>query len=245
MSRPMSTMAAATSLTVLVLALGACSSNSPVSSPSATGQESSTSASPSTMQSNETETTSSSSVPSAAAPDPEAASKVLEGQAAGVEFKKLNEFPNLDQALQGADIQIEPADCLGPGIKDIVAGALGSDKTGPVYILLSADSSTAGKYKEYAQKCTTITGTAAGVPVQQTLSLEQAPTVDGATDVVALKNDTHTTANGKEINTKAYVVAGTVNGTGVVAQTTTLTGQEPSPELAVEIFTAQVEKLNS
>ena len=238
MSRSISTMAAATSLTVLVLALGACSSNSPVSSPSATGQESSAPASPSTMQSNETETTSSSSVPSAAAPDPEAASKVLEGQAAGVEFKKLNEFPNLDQALQGADIQIEPADCLGPGIKDIVAGALGSDKTGP-------DSSTAGKYKEYAQKCTTVTGTAAGVPVQQTLSLEQAPTVDGATDVVALKNDTHTTANGKEINTKTYVVAGTVNGTGVVAQTTTLTGQEPSPELAVEIFTAQVEKLNS
>ena len=73
--------------------------------------------------------------------------------------------------------------------------------------------------------------------------MQQAPAVEGVNDLVAVKTSSDSTVNGKAVNAKVYLLVGSVDGTTVVAQSTTLTGQDPPPESAAKLFKAQVGKL--
>ena len=75
------------------------------------------------------------------------------------------------------------------------------------------------------------------------VQIQQIPVIKGATDVVATKISSESTVNGKALNTKAYLLIGSVDGDTVVAQSMTLSAGAPSPETATGLFKAQVEKL--
>lgn len=151
----------------------------------------------------------------------------------------------MDKILQNVDAQIEPADCASTGLTQLVAGSAGSNDSGVATVLLSTDTAAPGKYKAYAQKCTSVTGTVNGSPLKQTLSMDQAPDIDGASDLVAVKSEQQFTTNGKETDMKTYVVIGTAESTTIMAQSASFNGQDPDPALAVEVFKAQAEKLKS
>ena len=225
---------AAASLAALALALSACSGSTP------TDQQ------PASQSSKASETTQNSTDPTDPTerePDPALDSKILTGEVAGVTLKKADTLPDLDNALQDTDAQIEPAGCLKTGITQIGAGAQAITKAGVESLVLSSDSAAPGKYKEYAQRCSSVSGTVAGSPFKQNLEMQQTPDVGGVADLVAVMNSSDTTVKGKAVKANAYLLIGSVNGTTVVAQSTTFTGQAPSPETAAELFKAQVEKL--
>ena len=223
---------AVASLAALTIGLSACSGSTP------TGQQTAS------QGSNTSETAQNSTTPAQTKKaDPDLASKLLTGEVAGVTLKKLDELPDLDSALKGADAQIEPAGCLNTGITQLEAGATAVTQTGVVSLLLSSDSAAPGKYKEYAQKCSSASGTVAGSPVKQNIEQQQAPAVEGVNDLVAATVSSESTINGKAVNTKAYLLIGSVNGNTVVAQSMTLSSGAPSPETATGLFKAQVEKL--
>ena len=227
---------AVASLAALTIGLSACSNTTPTASPSA-NQQTTSRTSPAATNPESTADTAQKTA------DPDLASKLLTGEVAGVTLKKLDELPDLDSALKGADAQIEPAGCLNTGITQLEAGATAVTQTGVASLLLSSDSTAPGKYKEYAQKCSSASGTVAGSPVKQNIEQQQAPAVEGVNDLVAATVSSESTINGKAMNTKAYLLIGSVNGNTVVAQSMTLKGGEPSSETATEIFKAQVEKL--
>ena len=222
---------AAASLAALALALSACSGSTP------TDQQ------PASQSSKASETTQNSTNPTEREPDPALDSKILTGEVAGVTLKKADTLPDLDNALQDTDAQIEPAGCLKTGITQIGAGAQAITKAGVESLVLSSDSAAPGKYKEYAQRCSSVSGTAAGSPFKQNLEMQQTPDVGGVADLVAVMNSSDTTVNGKALSTKAYLLIGSINGNTVIAQSLTLNGGEPSTETATELFKAQVEKL--
>ena len=227
---------ATASLAALTIGLSSCSNTTPTASPSA-DQQTVSQASPAATNPENT------AGPTQKAADPDLASKILTGEVAGVTLKKLDELPDLDSALKGADAQIEPAGCLNTGITQLEAGATAVTQTGIASLLLSSDSAAPGKYKEYAQKCSSASGTVAGSPVKQSIELQQAPAVEGVNDLVAVTVSSESTVNGKAANTKAYLLIGSVNGNTVVAQSMTLKGGDPSSETVTELFKAQVEKL--
>ena len=222
---------AAASLAALALALSACSGSTP------TDQQ------PASQSSKASETTQNSTNPTEREPDPALDSKILTGEVAGVTLKKADTLPDLDNALQDANAQIEPAGCLKTGITQIGAGAQAITTAGIESLVLSSDSAATGKYKEYAQRCSSVSGTVSGSPVKQSIEMQQTPDIGGVADLVAVMNSSDTTVKGKAVKTNAYLLIGSVNGTTVVAQSTTFTGQAPSPETATELFKAQVEKL--
>ena len=223
---------AAASLAALAIGLSACSGSTPA------GQQTAS------QGSNTSETAQNSTTPAQTKKaDPDLASKLFTGEVAGVTLKKLDELPDLDSALKGADAQVEPADCLNTGITQLEAGATGATQTGIASLLLSSDSAAPGKYKEYAQKCSSASGTVAGSPVKQTIEMQQPPAVEGVNDLVAVTISSESTVNGKALNTKAYLLIGSVDGNTVVAQSMTLSAGAPSPETATGLFKAQVEKL--
>ena len=222
---------AAASLAALALALSACSGSTP------TDQQ------PASQSSKASETTQNSTNPTEREPDPALDSKILTGEVAGVTLEELDQLPNLDDLFEGVDVQIEPAGCLKTGITQIGAGAQAITTAGIESLVLSSDSAAPGKYKEYAQRCSSVSGTVAGSPFKQNLEMQQTPDVGGVADLVAVMNSSDTTVKGKAVKTNAYLLIGSVNGTTVVAQSTTFTGQAPSPETAAELFKAQVEKL--
>lgn len=231
---------AAASLAALTIGLSACSGSTPAEQQTGS-QDSKTS-----------ETTQNSASPAqndSASPaqkkeaDPDLASKILTGEVAGVTLKKLDQLPDLDNALKDVDAQIEPAGCLNTGITQIAAGATAVSQTGIESLLLSSDSEAPSKYKDYAQRCASVSGTMDGSPVKQSVELQQAPAVEGVNDLVAVKNSSESTVKGQAVNSKAYLLIGSVNGNTVVAQSVTFKGTDPSPETATELFKAQVEKL--
>ena len=223
---------AVASLAALTIGLSACSGSTPTDQQTAS------------QGSNTSEATQSSTSPAQTKKaDPDLASKLLTGEVAGVTLKKLDELPDLDSALKGADAQIEPAGCLNTGITQLEAGATAVTQTGVVSLLLSSDSAAPGKYKEYAQKCSSASGTVAGSPVKQSIEQQQAPVVEGVNDLVAVIVTSDSTVNGKALSTKAYLLIGSINGNTVIAQLLNLNGGEPSSETVTEIFKAQVEKL--
>ena len=225
---------AATSLAALALVLSACSGSTPTDQ-----QPASQSSKASETAQNSTDPTD----PTEREPDPALDSKILTGEVAGVTLKKADTLPDLDNALQDTDAQIEPAGCLKTGITQIGAGAQAITTAGVESLVLSSDSAAPGKYKEYAQRCSSVSGTVAGSPFKQNLEMQQTPDVGGVADLVAVMNSSDTTVKGKAVKANAYLLIGSVNGTTVVAQSTTFTGQAPSPETAAELFKAQVEKL--
>ena len=227
---------AVASLAALTIGLSACSNTTPTASPSA-NQQTTSQTSPAATNPESTADTAQKTA------DPDLASKILTGEVAGVTLKEMSEIPDLDSIARGADAQIEPAECFSTSITQLVAGASGVTQTGGASLLLSSDSAAPGKYKEYAQKCSSISGTAAGNPFKQSIEKQQAPAVEGVNDLVAVKTSSDSTVNGKAVNAKVYLLVGSVDGTTVVAQSTTLTGQDPSPETAAKLFKAQVEKL--
>ena len=229
---------AVASLAALTIGLSACSNTTPAASPSAdqqtTSQTSSAAASPESTAGTAQKTA-----------DPDLASKILTGEVAGVTLKEMSEIPDLDSALKGADVQVEPAGCLNTGITQLAAGSTAVTQSGVASVLLSSDSAAPGKYKEYAQKCASASGTAAGNPVKQSIEMQQAPTVEGVNDLVAVMVTSDSTVNGKALSTKAYLLIGSINGNTIIAQSLTLNSGEPATETATEIFKAQVEKLKS
>ena len=223
---------AAASLAALTIGLSACSGSTPAEQQTGS-QDSKTS-----------ETTQNSASPTQKKEaDPDLASKILTGEVAGVTLKKLDQLPDLDNALKEVDAQIEPAGCLNTGITQIAAGATALSQTGVESLLLSSDSAAPSKYKDYAQRCASVSGTMAGSPVKQSVELQQAPTIEGVNDLVAVKNSSESTVSGQAVNSKAYLLIGSVNGNTVVAQSMTLKGGEPSSETVIELFKAQVEKI--
>ena len=227
---------AVASLAALTIGLSACSNTTPTASPSA-NQQTTSQTSPAATNPESTADTAQKTA------DPDLASKILTGEVAGVTLKEMSEIPDLDSALKGADVQVEPDGCLNTGITQLVAGATSVTQTGVVSLLLSSDSSVPGKYKEYAQKCASASGTVAGSPVKQSIKKQQAPAVEGVNDLDAAIVTSDSTVNGKALSSKAYLLIGSINGSTVIAQSITLNGGEPSTETATEIFKAQVEKL--
>ena len=223
---------AVASLAALTIGLSACSGSTP------TGQQTAS------QGSNTSEATQSSASPAQTKKaDPDLASKLLTGEVAGVTLKKLDELPDLDSAIKGADAQIEPAGCLNTGITQLEAGATAVTQTGVVSLLLSSDSAAPGKYKEYAQKCSSASGTVAGSPVKQNIEQQQAPAVEGVNDLVAVIVTSDSTFGGKPVKTKGYLLIGSINGNTIIAQSLNLNDKEPPSEIITEIFKAQVEKL--
>ena len=222
---------AAASLAALTIGLGACSGSTPADQQTAS------------QGSNTSETARSSTPTQTKKADPDLASKILTGEVAGVTLKEMSEIPDLDSALKGADTQIEPAECLSTGITQLVAGASGVAQTGGVSLLLSSDSAAPGKYKEYAQKCASISGTAAGSPFKQSIEMQQVPTVEGVNDLVAVKVSSDSTFGDKPVKTKVYLLIGSINGNTIIAQSLNLNEKEPPSEIITELFKAQVEKI--
>ena len=227
---------AVASLAALTIGLSACSNTTPATSPSA-DQQTASQASPAATNPESTADTAQKTA------DPDLASKILTGEVAGVTLKEMPEIPDLGSALKGADVQVEPDGCLNTGITQLVAGATSVTQTGIASLLLSSDSSVPGKYKEYAQKCASASGTVAGSPVKQSIEKQQAPVVEGVNDLVAVIVTSDSTVNGKALSTKAYLLIGSINGNTVIAQLLNLNGGEPSSETVTEIFKAQVVKL--
>ena len=225
---------AATSLAALALALSACTGSTPTDQ-----QPASQSPKASETAQNSTDPTD----PTEREPDPALDSKILTGEVAGVTLEELDQLPNLDDLFEGVDVQLEPADCVKTGITQIGAGATAHTQTGSELLLLSSDAAAPGKYKEFVQKCPSLSGTVSGNPTKRTVEMQQAPSVEGATDVVATKISSESTVEDSSESTNIYQIIGSVNGTTVVAQSTTFTDQAPSPETTTELFKAQVEKL--
>ena len=163
------------SLAALTIGLSACSNTTPATSPSADQQTSSAATNPESTADTAQKTA-----------DPDLASKILTGEVAGVTLKEMSEIPDLDSIARGADAQIEPAECFSTSITQLVAGVSGVTQTGGASLLLSSDSAAPGKYKDYAQKCASISGTAAGSPFKQNIEMQQAPAVEGVNDLVAV-----------------------------------------------------------
>lgn len=223
---------AAASLAALTIGLSACSGSTPAEQQTGS-QDSKTS-----------ETTQNSASPTQKKEaDPDLASKILTGEVAGVTLKEMSEIPDLDSIAKGADAQIEPAECFSTSITQLVAGASGVTQTGGASLLLSSDSAAPGKYKEYAQKCSSISGTAAGNPFKQSIEMQQAPAVEGVNDLVAVIVTSDSTFGGKPVKTKGYLLIGSINGNTIITQSLNLNDKEPPSEIITEIFKAQVEKL--
>jgi lipoprotein len=236
---------AATSLAALTIGLSACSSTTPATPPS-TDQQTASSQGDSTSQASGSAQKSPAAKGSVEshAPDPELASKLLTGEVAGITLNPMENIPDMGNAFTAADIQVEPAGCDRTGITEIGAGAYQVGQGGTASVLLSSDTTIPGNYKQYAQKCASISGTAAGAPLTGSVEEQQAPAVDGATDVFASKYTSESTVNGQPFKSSGYLVIGNVNGTTVIAQSLSLiAAQEPSMETATELFKAQAEKL--
>ena len=227
---------AVASLAALTIGLSACSNTTPTASPSA-NQQTTSQTSPAATNPESTADTAQKTA------DPDLASKILTGEVAGVTLKEMSEIPDLDSIARGADAQIEPAECFSTSITQLVAGASGVTQTGGASLLLSSDSAAPGKYKEYAQRCSSVSGTVSGSPFKQSIEKQQAPAVEGVNDLVAVIVTSDSTFGGKPVKTKGYLLIGSINGNTIIAQSLNLNDKEPPSEIITEIFKAQVEKL--
>lgn len=222
-----------TSLAVLSLGLSACSSTTP--------------ATPSPADTVTPELTQSTGDATAAKPD--LSSKLLVGQVVGFSLAPMESRSPLaaisNSFYEASEYELNPDGCDRTGLDDLIAGTEGS--LGPVHarVALGTDTSSPQKHRQYAQKCSTITGTVNGEPISESVTLEDAPTIDGATDVVATSASS-STPNTDEIGPKSYLITGNVGDVNVVVHLFPLeSGQDASYTDAVALFKAQVEKLNS
>lgn len=222
-----------TSLAVLSLGLSACSSTVP--------------ATPSPADTVTPELTQSTGDATAAKPD--LSSKLLVGQVAGFSLAPMESRSPLaaisNSFYEASEYELNPDGCDRTGLDNLTAGTEGS--LGPVHarVALGTDASSPQKHRQYAQKCSTITGTVNGEPISESVALEDAPTIDGATDVVATSASS-STPNTDEIGPKSYLITGNVGDVNVVVHLFPLeSGQDASYTDAMALFKAQVKKINS
>ena len=196
--------------------------------------------------------TSPSQTPSASsqgASDQDLSSKLINGSVAGFSLAPMESRSPLaaisNSFYEASEYEINPDGCDRTGIDNLTAGTEGS--LGPVHarVALGTDTSSPQKHRQYAQKCSTITGTVNGEPISESVTLEDAPTIDGVTDVVATSASS-STPNTDEIGPKSYLITGNVGDVNVVVHLFPLeSGQDASYTDAVALFKTQVEKLNS
>ena len=196
--------------------------------------------------------TSPSQTPSASsqgASDQDLSSKLINGSVAGFSLAPMESRSPLaaisNSFYEASEYELNPDGCDQTGLDNLTAGTEGSH--GPVHarVALGTDTSSPQKHRQYAQKCSTITGTVNGEPISESVTLEDAPTIDGVTDVVATSASS-STPNTDEIGPKSYLITGNVGDVNVVVHLFPLeSGQDASYTDAVALFKAQVEKLNS
>ena len=196
--------------------------------------------------------TSPSQTPSASsqgASDQDLSSKLINGSVAGFSLAPMESRSPLaaisNSFYEASEYEINPDGCDQTGLDNLTAGTEGS--LGPVHarVALGTDTSSPQKHRQYAQKCSTITGTVNGEPISESVTLEDAPMIDGVTDVVATSASS-STPNTDEIGPKSYLITGNVGDVNVVVHLFPLeSGQDASYTDAVALFKTQVEKLNS
>ena len=196
--------------------------------------------------------TSPSQTPSASsqgASDRDLSSKLINGSVAGFSLAPMESRSPLaaisNSFYEASEYEINPDGCDRTGLDNLTAGTEGS--LGPVHarVALGTDTSSPQKHRQYAQKCSTITGTVNGEPISESVTLEDAPTIDGATNIVATSASS-STPNTDEIGPKSYLITGNVGDVNVVVHLFPFEGgQDASYTDAVALFKAQVEKLNS
>ena len=198
------------------------------------------------------DSTAPSQTPSASSPgasDRDLSSKLINGSVAGFSLAPMESRSPLaaisNSFYEASEYEINPDGCDRTGIDNLTTGTEGS--LGPVHarVALGTDTSSPQKHRQYAQKCSTITGTVNGEPISESVTLEDAPTIDGVTDVVATSASS-STPNTDEIGPKSYLITGNVGDVNVVVHLFPLeSGQDASYTDAVALFKTQVEKLNS
>ena len=196
--------------------------------------------------------TSPSQTPSASsqgASDQDLSSKLINGSVAGFSLAPMESRSPLaaisNSFYEASEYELNPDGCDRTGIDNLTTGTEGS--LGPVHarVALGTDTSSPQKHRQYAQKCSTITGTVNGEPISESVTLEDAPMIDGVTDVVATSASS-STPNTDEIGPKSYLITGNVGDVNVVVHLFPLeSGQDASYTDAVALFKTQVEKLNS
>ena len=196
--------------------------------------------------------TSPSQTPSASsqgASDQDLSSKLINGSVAGFSLAPMESRSPLaaisNSFYEASEYELNPDGCDRTGLDNLTTGTEGS--LGPVHarVALGTDTSSPQKHRQYAQKCSTITGTVNGEPISESVTLEDAPTIDGVTDVVATSASS-STPNTDEIGPKSYLITGNVGDVNVVVHLFPLeSGQDASYTDAVALFKTQVEKLNS
>ena len=204
-------------------------STAPSQTPSASSQESST--------------------PSQGASDRDLSSKLISGSVAGFSLAPMESRSPLaalsNSFYEALEYELNPDGCDQTGLDNLTAGTEGSLGTVHARVALGTDTSSPQKHRQYAQKCSTITGTVNGESIFESVTLEEAPAIDGATDVVATSGSS-STPNTDEIGPRAYLITGNVGDVNVVVHLFPLEGdQDASYADAVALFKAQVEKLNS
>ena len=189
------------------------------------------------------------SASSQGASDRDLSSKLINGSVAGFSLAPMESRSPLaaisNSFYEASEYELNPDGCDRTGIDNLTTGTEGS--LGPVHarVALGTDTSSPQKHRQYAQKCSTITGTVNGEPISESVTLEDAPTIDGATDVVATSASS-STPNTDEIGPKSYLITGNVGDVNVVVHLFPFeNGQDASYTDAVALFKAQVEKLNS
>ena len=191
-----------------------------------------------------------SSAPSQNTSNQDLSSKLINGSVSGFSLAPM-ESPSPLAAISNSfyeamEHNLNPDGCDQTGLDNLTAGTEGSH--GPVHarVALGTDTSSPQKHKQYAQKCSTITGTVNGEAIFESVTLEEAPVVNGATNIVATSMS-GSTPNTDEVGPKSYLITGNVGNINVVVHLFPLEddGQEPSFADAVALFKAQVEKLNS
>ena len=191
-----------------------------------------------------------SSAPSQNTSNQDLSSKLINGSVAGFSLAPMESLSPLaaisNSFYEATEHELNPEGCDQTGLDNLTAGTEGSH--GPVHarVALGTDTSSPQKHKQYAQKCSTITGSVNGEAIFEYVKLEEAPAVNGATNIVATSMS-GSTPNTDEIGPKSYLITGNVGNVNVVVHMFPLEddGQEPSFADAVALFKAQVEKLNS
>ena len=191
-----------------------------------------------------------SSAPSQNTSSEDLSSKVINGSVAGFSLAPI-ESPSALAAISNSfhdamEHDLNPDGCDQTGLDNLTAGTEGSHGTIHARVALGTDTSSPQKHKQYAQKCSTITGSINGEAIFESVKLEEAPAVNGATNIVATSMS-GSTPNTDENGPKSYLITGNVGNVNVVVHMFPLEddGQEPSFADAVALFKAQVEKLNS
>ena len=190
-----------------------------------------------------------SSTPSQNTSNQDLSSKLINGSVAGFSLAPMESLSPLaaisNSFYEATEHELNPEGCDQTGLDNLTAGTEGSH--GPVHarVALGTDTSSPQKHKQYAQKCSTITGTVNGEAIFESVTLEEAPVVKGANNIVATSMS-GSTPNTDEIGPRSYLITGNVGNVNVVVHLFPLEdGQDASFTDAVALFKAQVEKLNS